>query len=83
MQSARDELQRRELNADNFQSLDSHLERLKLDVESMHSKTLELRVKAAILSNRIVRLDNPIIMAKMDNLAEQLEQLMRQPQNEA
>ena len=73
---ARHELQRRELNAQNFQSLESHLAKMHLETDSMRSKLLELRVKTAILGNRFVRLDNPIIMAKTKELAAKLTAVM-------
>ena len=76
MKSAREELQRRELNAQNFQSLESHLAKMHLETDSMRSKVLELRVKTAILGNRFVRLDNPILMAKTKDLAAKLADVM-------
>lgn len=76
MKNAREELQRRELNAQNFQQLESHLANMNLELNNMHAKTLELRVKTAILGNRFVRLDNPIIMAKTKALAARLAGLM-------
>lgn len=76
MASARHELQQRELTAQKFQTLDSHLEGIKGELASMHLKTLELRVQTAILGNRFVRLDNPIIMAKLDDLAARLDKAM-------
>ena len=76
MRTAREELQRRELNAQQFQALESHLAKMTLELDGMHSKTLELRVKAAILGNRLVRLDNPILLAKMESLADKLSKEM-------
>ena len=76
MKSAREELQRRELNAQTFQSLESHLAKMHLETDSMRSKALELRVKTAILGNRFVRLDNPILMAKTRDLAAKLAAVM-------
>ena len=76
MKSARDELQRRELHAENFQSLESHLAKMHLETDGLRSKVLELRVKTAILGNRFIRLDNPILMAKTKELAAKLADMM-------
>lgn len=76
MASAREQLRRCEGNAKMYQGIDSQLEHLKLELDVMHAKTLALRVQTAINGNRLVRLDNPIVMAKMEALQQQLEDLM-------
>jgi len=76
MASAREQLRRCEGNAKMYQGIDSHLELLKLELDEMHAKTLALRVQTAINGNRLIRLDNPIVMAKVDSLQRQLEDMM-------
>jgi hypothetical protein len=78
MACAREQLRRCEGNAKIYQSIDSHLEKLKLELDEMHVKTLALRVQTAINGNRLVRLDNPIVNSKMDSLQQQLEDMMRE-----
>ena len=61
------------------QTIDTRLDRMQLELDEMHGKALELRVQAAIAANRLIRLDSPILFAKMDALKESLQQLLNEP----
>ena len=48
-----------------------------LDVQQMHDDILECKVDVAISSNRLTRLDNPIVHDKLKSLKRQAEQVFR------
>lgn len=79
MRSAREELCRSEEHAQLVQGIDARIDKMRLELEAMHFQTLELRVQAAIAGNRAVRLDNPIVAARMASLRESLLEMLREP----
>ena len=79
MHSAREELCKSEEHAQLVQGIDARIDKMRLELEAMHFQTLELRVQAAIAGNRAVRLDNPIIAARMASLHETLLELLQEP----
>ena len=79
MRSARQELCKAEEYARLVQGIDARIDKMRLDLEAMHLQALELRVQAAIAGNRLVRLDNPVIAAKMASLHESLLEMLLEP----
>lgn len=61
------------------QEVEARLGQLQLELAEMQYKALELRVQAAVAANRLVRLDNPILLAKMDALRDAILEQIRQP----
>lgn len=48
-----------------------------LEIEQMHDDVLEHKVNVAISSNRLTRLDNPIVHDKLKSLKRQAETIFR------
>ena len=47
------------------------------ETEKMQDEALELKVAAAIVSNRMIRLDNPIINSRLTAMKAQADAIMR------
>lgn len=75
---AREDLERRKLNAHLFQDLESRLATMKQEQEEMRSRVLGLKVQTAILGNRFIRLDSPLVMAKIERLEAKLADAIKQ-----
>lgn len=54
-----------------------HLEEMLLEVQQMHDDVLEQKVNVAISSNRLTRLDNPIVHDKLRRLKRQAEMIFQ------
>ena len=48
-----------------------------LEIQQMHDDVLEHRVSVAISSNRLTRLDNPIVYDKLRSLKKQAETIVQ------
>lgn len=48
-----------------------------LEAQKMTDQALELKVMAAILGNRLTRLNNPIMSAKLDEMKRHAEALLK------
>ena len=47
-----------------------------MDAQNMHDEVLELKVRTAVLGNRLVRLDNPITNQKLALLSSRAAELL-------
>ncbi len=54
-----------------------------LETEQMQDEVLEMRTRAAISHNKLVRLDNPIVANKIRTLSQQAEQALAEMQTSA
>lgn len=61
------------------QEMEDRIERLQIEIAAMEMKALQLRVQAATASNRLVRLDSPIVFGRLAALKEELLQQINEP----
>jgi hypothetical protein len=56
---------------------ESACEQMLMETQKMQDEVMELKVLTAIAANRMTRLDNPILNAKLHELKRDAEQLFR------
>lgn len=56
---------------------ETHVLQMLLEIQQMHDDVLEHKVNVAISSNRLTRLDNPIIHDKLKSLKRQAEAIFQ------
>lgn len=79
MEAAKEELERAGQQAKAAQSVESRLAGIKGELNRMNQQLLEVRVQAAVASTRLVRLDNPILAARLESLKSGMLELMHSP----
>ena len=70
-------LRKTEETARLYNDMDSRLAKTKKELDEMLSQTLDLRVQTAICGNRLIRLDSPIVMSKLQSLCDSMTSMMK------
>ena len=79
MRECEEDLKNHESSARLYNDMEARLAKTKQELDQMLTQTLELRVQTAISGNRLIRLDNPIVLSKLQSLHESMTSLMSLP----